>query len=193
MNNYLITYTNNKNCYVRVKEWRLHLTLPKILKKQKQEHDRILNILLQKWESLLKKYQWKTFLDIQNKEYLILWGKKVSRDLFVSNNIPNYLKNQLYDYVYPIVQNISSKLWFDNISIRINKVKSKWGSCSHNNKLMFNLLLVHLPKKYTDYVIVHECCHLIHKNHSQDFRNLVSKYYPEYKSVQKELKSFNFW
>ena len=40
-----------------------------------------------------------------------------------------------------------------------------------------------------NYVIVHELSHFIHPNHSKEFWNLVSKYYPNYKEARKYLKT----
>jgi hypothetical protein len=37
-------------------------------------------------------------------------------------------------------------------------------------------------------VIIHEICHLKHKNHSADFWAEVAKFLPDYKQVRRELK-----
>ena len=54
---------------------------------------------------------------------------------------------------------------------------------------MFNINLIHLPTKYTRYVVVHEVCHLKHKNHSEKFWNEVEKFLPDYKQTKKELRN----
>ncbi|MDE6867767.1 MAG: M48 family metallopeptidase, partial [Clostridia bacterium] len=41
-------------------------------------------------------------------------------------------------------------------------------------------------------VIIHELAHLVYFNHSEKFWSLVAKYEPEYKSLRKRLKSFDF-
>jgi hypothetical protein len=40
----------------------------------------------------------------------------------------------------------------------------------------------------SDYVVVHELCHLKELNHSQKFWNLVRETVPDYESIRKELK-----
>jgi predicted metal-dependent hydrolase len=53
---------------------------------------------------------------------------------------------------------------------------------------MFNINVVHLPTKYIRYVVVHEVCHLKHKNHSDKFWAEVENFLPDYKQTKKELK-----
>jgi predicted metal-dependent hydrolase len=44
------------------------------------------------------------------------------------------------------------------------------------------------PMSVIDYVIVHELCHTIHKNHSKDFWHLVEQIFPNYKVDKSWLK-----
>lgn len=46
-----------------------------------------------------------------------------------------------------------------------------------------------LPEDKVDAIIVHELCHIIHKNHSKEFYNLVKKYIPNYDEIDKWLKN----
>ena len=73
-------------------------------------------------------------------------------------------------------------------NIKITSSQGKRWSCSSTWNLMFHRRLSELPVFVLDYVIVHELSHLIHFNHSKDFRELVESYYPEYKETKKWLK-----
>ncbi len=44
------------------------------------------------------------------------------------------------------------------------------------------------PDKAIDYVVVHELCHLKHRNHGKSFYSLVAKYMPDYLERDKLLK-----
>lgn len=71
--------------------------------------------------------------------------------------------------------------------IKITSAKKRFGSCSANNSLCFSYVLMLYPDEAVDYVVVHELAHIVHKNHSKEFYNLISKYMPDYKSREKLL------
>ena len=63
------------------------------------------------------------------------------------------------------------------------------GSCSSKKNITINLNLVLKPQKCTQYVVLHEMCHLIYMNHSKKFWDLVESQMPDYKQVKRLLKS----
>ena len=75
-------------------------------------------------------------------------------------------------------------------SISYRKNKRTWGSCNFKNGLNFNILLMKFPLEIMQYVVIHELSHIKHKNHSKNFWNLVEKYCPNYKQIEKEFKNF---
>jgi len=72
--------------------------------------------------------------------------------------------------------------------VAIRDTKRSWGSCSSLGNLNFNYKLIFLPKCLSDYVIVHELCHLKELNHSQRFWDEVEKVMPEYRKYQNQLR-----
>ena len=75
---------------------------------------------------------------------------------------------------------------YGQISIRAQR--SRWGSCSSKGNLNFNCLLALVPAEVLDYVVVHELCHRLEMNHSQDFWSQVERVLPNYKTSRKWLK-----
>lgn len=73
-------------------------------------------------------------------------------------------------------------------AIRIKNTITRWGSCSSKGNLNFNYRIFLLPEKHSDYIIVHELCHLGEFNHSQKFWDLVKKTIPNYAEIKDELK-----
>ena len=65
---------------------------------------------------------------------------------------------------------------FKYSGVKINKSRSRWGSCSSKGiiNLSFHLLL--LPDYLIEYVLLHELCHTIQLNHSPAFWTLLNKY-----------------
>jgi len=47
-----------------------------------------------------------------------------------------------------------------------------------------------LPQHLSDYIIIHELCHLKELNHSPRFWNLVSQIIPNYLEIRKRIKIF---
>jgi len=183
MSEYEIIYTNNKNWYARIKQGKLIISIPKILKYNKKFEQ----TLIENWKKLLKKHNKYNRIKSKDEENVLLFGEFVEKTE-LKWNIDKNLKNILLDYVTPIVENYSKKLWYEVKSISVRKASSKRWSCSLDQKIMFSQNLVHLPIKYIKYVVIHEVCHLKHKNHSKDFRAEVEWFLPNYKEIRKEMR-----
>lgn len=72
--------------------------------------------------------------------------------------------------------------------VMVKEQKKRWGSCSSKGNLNFNWKAIMAPPPVLDYIIVHELCHLVHHNHSQDFWNLLASILPDYKERREWLK-----
>lgn len=75
--------------------------------------------------------------------------------------------------------------------ISVKNQKSRWGSCSKKGNLNFNYKIALLPQAMSDYIIVHELCHLGQFNHSPAFWNLVAKTIPNYKIIRRKFKKIH--
>jgi predicted metal-dependent hydrolase len=71
----------------------------------------------------------------------------------------------------------------------ITMVKSKWGHCTHDNKIMLNLKLLNTDIDILNYVIFHEISHIKQKNHSPKFWQVVERFCPNHKQLRKTLKN----
>jgi predicted metal-dependent hydrolase len=69
--------------------------------------------------------------------------------------------------------------------IIITELKDKWGSCSNKNQIRYNWRIILAKTSIIDYVIVHELCHMIQKNHSDKYWKEVNRILPNYE-IQKE-------
>ncbi|MDG5799305.1 SprT family zinc-dependent metalloprotease [Marinilabiliaceae bacterium ANBcel2] len=57
----------------------------------------------------------------------------------------------------------------------IKKMKTRWGSCSQRDNINLNIHMMRLPDHLVDYVLLHELCHIIHKNHGTGFKVLLNR------------------
>ncbi|MEA5421955.1 M48 family metallopeptidase [Synechococcus sp. CCY9202] len=64
--------------------------------------------------------------------------------------------------------------------ISVRHFRSRWGSCYKNGQVVFNWNIIKAPHVITDYVVIHELCHLVHSNHSAEFWGLVGHHDPSY-------------
>ena len=99
------------------------------------------------------------------------------------------LKLLLKDYI-----NERLKYYFDvmgitgSYKVRIKENSRVLGSnSSHTMSLSFTSSLVHYSKEIIDSVIVHECAHHFIRNHSDEFYDIVYKYFPNYNLCRKKL------
>lgn len=72
--------------------------------------------------------------------------------------------------------------------VKITSAKTRWGSCSGTNHLNFSWRLIMCPPEVVDYVVVHELCHIVHKNHSRSFWESVEKVDSFYREHEQWLK-----
>ena len=72
--------------------------------------------------------------------------------------------------------------------VRIKRMRTRWGSCGARNDINLNWLLTFAPPKVLEYVVVHELCHIRHRDHSPRFWELVADHLPEYARERQWLK-----
>ncbi len=68
------------------------------------------------------------------------------------------------------------------IQIRFQRMKLKWASCSPRGRISFSMDIIHKPKAFQEYVIVHELLHLQVPNHGRLFKSLMNAYLPEWET-----------
>lgn len=72
--------------------------------------------------------------------------------------------------------------------VTVRKMKTRWGSCSKRGTIMLNTELVKAPTDCIDYVITHELCHLLERNHTPRFYCLLSKCVPDWERRKTRLE-----
>lgn len=78
-------------------------------------------------------------------------------------------------------------------SWRISAQRGRWGSCGIHDRLHLNWRLAMAPPAVLDYVMVHELCHLRHRDHSARFWSLVSRHAPAWKAQRRWLREHGHW
>ncbi|MDR0765958.1 MAG: M48 family metallopeptidase [Odoribacteraceae bacterium] len=87
------------------------------------------------------------------------------------------------------VEELARKFGFSYRRLSFRDNLSNWGSCSGENNISLNVRLMKLPDELIDYVILHELCHTVEKNHSVRFWTLVQDVCPGYVELRGRLKT----
>lgn len=72
----------------------------------------------------------------------------------------------------------------------LSSARSRWGSCSHDGKILLSWRLIHFPPRIIDYVIAHEVAHLAEMNHGPRFWATLEKILPDYREARDELQRY---
>ena len=147
-----------------------------------------------------------------NGEKHYLWGKEYTLQL-IANNIKNafaeddilylpvskrskqknrqktlekFYRQELQKEIAEIYDECVNKVGKIPAEVKIRKMKN-WGNCRQNKIITLNLNLAQKPKICLKYVLIHELCHLIEFNHSENFKKLMDKNYPKWQEIKKIL------
>ena len=113
---------------------------------------------------------------------LLLWGKEQPFTLNHDEKLAYYRQHlseaipALFAKWQPIVGATANE-------IRLKKMHTRWGSCNTRaRRIWLSVYLPAYPIECTEYVIVHELCHLHHANHSAEFWQMVANAMPDYQN-----------
>lgn len=73
-------------------------------------------------------------------------------------------------------------------SVKVKDMGYRWASCGSTGAMNFHWKCMMAPPKIIDYIVMHELCHLRHRNHTEAFWNEVDKVMPDYRERKEWLK-----
>jgi predicted metal-dependent hydrolase len=100
-----------------------------------------------------------------------------------------WLAHRAHRELTPWLRQLGYELDLPCRRISVRGQKTRWASCSSDKDISLNYKLLFLPKPLVHYVLVHELCHTVHMNHSDQFWALVGDKLPDYKQWATELKT----
>ena len=102
-----------------------------------------------------------------------------------------WLKDRLKEDARHMVKHYCQVLGLKYRGVRIATPSKLWGSCTKRGIVTLNWHLIAAPKPVLEYVILHEVCHIKHRNHSKEFWALLSSQMPDYSAKKKWLENQN--
>lgn len=112
----------------------------------------------------------------------------MSLDL-INRKLENFFKVRLVEYLDIKVPYYAVLLQLKTPPVKVRRYKRLHGRCSSKGELAFNTYLFHESTDFIDYVVLHECAHLIEFNHSRRFYDIIERHMPNYKAVIAASKS----
>lgn len=73
------------------------------------------------------------------------------------------------------VKLFAERYGFKYTEVKINKSRTRWGSCSSKKTINLSFYCMLLPEHLVDFVILHELCHTVEMNHGERFWQLLDK------------------
>jgi predicted metal-dependent hydrolase len=109
-------------------------------------------------------------------------AKKVLQEWYLER-----AKVKFAEYAKPIVEHFTVYSVKPQ-SISVRKMEKRWGNCTKDGYIYLNPRLICAPRGCIEYVITHELCHLIHRNHTKDFYALLNKEMPQWEKWKTKLE-----
>ena len=73
-------------------------------------------------------------------------------------------------------------------AMRLKPLRSLWGSLNVADAITLDAALLFAPPEVAEYVLVHELCHLLQRNHSPKFWRHVEAACPDYRVARQWLR-----
>lgn len=172
-----------KNINFRLKPYQLNVSIPLFISHEQaaQAIDKRVSWAIDNHAQVLAQRKQTPFSEssaVSNN--LLLWGEPQALILNHDEKIA-YYRQQLAKVTPALFNKWQPIVGAKAREVRFKKMHTRWGSCNTRESRVW--LSVYLPAyaiECTEYVIVHELCHLHHPNHSAAFWQTVRDAMPEY-------------
>jgi predicted metal-dependent hydrolase len=105
-----------------------------------------------------------------------------SSDAVIESALRLWLKRRVRDDARDFVRRHGEHHGLKPRGVQIKDQKHMWGSCGQDRQINLNWHLIFAPKPVLEYAVVHEMCHLKHRNHEPEFWDLVGRVLPDWET-----------
>jgi predicted metal-dependent hydrolase len=130
------------------------------------------------------------FIEIYYPQYLLVTHAGVQDA--IKRAMEHAWNIEAHEYLPSRLNDLAQQFDFVYNKLTIKNTRSFWGSCAPDNSITLSSHLMHLPDKLLDYVLLHELCHIIHKNHGKEFWALLNQVTNgQARLLAKEMRKYN--
>lgn len=90
------------------------------------------------------------------------------------------------------VRELAKMMNVEPTELCFRKYKAKWACCDTQKRIVFSYATLMLSDRLFDYIAIHELCHIFYMNHSNQFKQKLSEFLPEWRNRRADLKYFSF-
>lgn len=105
-------------------------------------------------------------------------------DALTESALRLWLKKQVRHDVQALARRYGDRLQVKPKAVRVKEQKHMWGSCGKDRVINLNWQLVFAPKHVLDYAVLHEMAHLVIRDHSPAFWNLIGSHMPQFATAK---------
>ena len=183
-----LTLSFQRNIYYRYREDGFYVSAPYFTRQKQIERglDKFAEKLIAQFQKAHSNFSFE-------EDYVYLLGEKVtlnSINVKNSEDLQGFLKKFAKEEITKLVLKNEQIMGINTpYKVSIRNTERQFGSNSKKtHTLSFQLELIHYSEEIIESVVIHELAHEFERNHGENFYNIVYKYCPNYKEVQKKLK-----
>lgn len=99
------------------------------------------------------------------------------------------LKNEAESVLPGRLREMAVQHGFSFHSVEVKYLKSRWGSCDNQQRIVLNCFLMQLPWHLIDYVLLHELMHTKIMTHGTKFWSALDEHVPDLAKIRKQIRS----
>ena len=183
-----VRYSRQRNIYYRYRKDGFHVSAPYLTGQRTilKGLDKFADKLIVQFEKMNSNYSF-------DYDFVYLLGEQVSlKSLNIENmqDLHDFMQKNAEIYIKELVRKNEEIMGIlEPYKIKIKPTERQFGSNSkRTHTLSFQIDLIHYSKEIIESVVVHELAHDFERNHGKNFYNIIYKYCPNYKELQKKLK-----
>lgn len=104
------------------------------------------------------------------------------------NAFEQFYKDKGLPRIAQRVAHFATRVGVDAGEVLVKDLGYRWASCFASGAIHFHWKCLMAPLTVIDYIVVHELCHMRHRDHSEAFWNEVDKVLPNYRERKEWLR-----
>lgn len=102
--------------------------------------------------------------------------------------LDRWYRDQLRAALPPLIATWEQRMSLSVPKWSVRRMKTKWGSCNRQtHHIWFNTELAKKHPECLEYIVVHEMCHYIERNHGDAFTALMDRYLSDWRHRRRRL------